>query len=206
MKARRGFYNIVWGLLGQAITICLGIVVPRLVLVSFGSEINGLLNSITQVYAYFTLIEAGIGSATLQALYKPTASDDKEQINKILSATNKYYKKVAKIYFVAVLGFACIYPLVISSPLPKSWVFLIILLNGMGSVINFWVQGKYTIFLSAIGKSYVNTNLGTVSNVLTSVSKIILLLNGCDVLKLQFVYFIISLIKMLFIFFYIKRN
>lgn len=203
---KRGFYNIIWGVFGQVITIALGIVVPRLVLVSFGSEVNGLLNSITQIYAYFTLIEAGIGATTLQALYKPTADKDKDAINGILSATSRYYKRVALIYFGAVMVFATVYPLTVNSYLPKIWIFFIILLNGLGSVINFWIQGKYTIFLSSIGKSYVNTNLGTVSNVLTSASKIILLLMGCDVLQLQVVYFVISIIKMLFIYFYIKRN
>lgn len=203
---KRGFYNIIWGVFGQVITIAIGIVVPRLVLVSFGSEVNGLLNSITQIYAYFTLIEAGIGATTLQALYKPTADKDKDAINGILSATSRYYKRVALIYFGAVMVFATVYPLTVNSSLPKIWIFFIILLNGLGSVINFWIQGKYTIFLSSIGKSYVNTNLGTVSNVLTSASKIILLLMGCDVLQLQVVYFVISIIKMLFIYFYIKRN
>ncbi len=204
--AKRGFYNIFWGVFGQVVTIALGIVVPRLVLTSFGSEVNGLLNSITQIFAYFTLIEAGIGATTLQALYKPTADDDRDSINGILSATSRYYKRVAVIYFAAVLAFAIIYPFTVESSLPKSWVFLIIILNGMGSVINFWVQGKYIIFLSSIGKSYVNTNLTTTTNVLTSVSKIILLTIGCDVLSLQVVYFVISIIKMLFIYIYIKKN
>lgn len=203
---KRGMYNIFWGILGQIITICLGIVVPRMVLVSFGSEINGLLNSVTQIYAYFTLIEAGIGSTTLQALYKPTAENDRNAINGVLSATNKYYKKVSIIYFIAVLVFSTIYPLTVKSSLAKSWVFGIIFLNGMGSVINFWVQGKYILFLNAIGKSYINTNLGTASSVLTSISKIVLLLNGCDVLKLQVVYFLISLLKMFFIYFYMKKK
>ena len=37
-------------------------------------------------------------------------------------------------------------------------------------------------------------------------SKIILLMNGCDVLQLQVVYFVISILKMLFIYWYIKKN
>lgn len=203
---KRGIKNTIYGLIGQLITICLGVVVPRLVLVSFGSEVNGLLNSITQVYAYFALIEAGIGATTLQALYAPVAKADKDKINGILSATNKYYKKVSCIYFFAVLLFAIFYPLTVKSSLPYLWVFLIITLNGLGSVINFWVQGKYVIFLNAIGKNYININLGTISSILTSTSKIVLLLSGCDVLTLQFVYFTISLLKMIYIYIYIKRS
>ena len=45
---RKGIYNIVFGLIGQMIIICLGVLIPRLVLVQYGSEINGLLNAVTQ--------------------------------------------------------------------------------------------------------------------------------------------------------------
>lgn len=203
---KKGIYNIAFGVFGQIITIILGVFIPRLVLVSFGSEVNGLLNSITQIYAYFALLEAGVGTTTLQALYKPTGENDTAGVNRILSAANIYFKKLGWIYLVAVLLFSTVYPLTISSSLPYSWIFLIILLNGLGGVINFWAQGKYVIFLNAMGKTYISTNLGTFTSALTSVLKIVLLLNGCDVLKLQTVYFAINVMKMTFIEWYIKRE
>ena len=60
---------------------------------SFGSEMNGFLNSIGQIFAYFTLLEAGMYGATLQALYAPIANSDKKEISSIMAATNRYYKK-----------------------------------------------------------------------------------------------------------------
>ena len=41
--AKKGMLNIVCGFLGQIVIIAIGIVVPRLVVVSYGSEVNGLL-------------------------------------------------------------------------------------------------------------------------------------------------------------------
>ena len=92
MNAKRGFYNVFFGMLGQLISIALGIIIPRLVLVSLGSESNGLLSSVNQALVYLNLLEAGIGTATLQALYKPVAEFDIQNINHIMSATNRYYK------------------------------------------------------------------------------------------------------------------
>ena len=77
MNIKRSFYNIFFGMLSQIISIVLGIVIPRLVLISLGSESNGLLSSINQALVYLSLLEAGIGTATLQALYKPVAEKDK---------------------------------------------------------------------------------------------------------------------------------
>ena len=81
MNAKRGFYNVVFGMIGQVVSIALGIVIPRLVLVSLGSETNGLLSSVNQALVYLNLLEAGIGTATLQALYKPVAEFDVNNIN-----------------------------------------------------------------------------------------------------------------------------
>ena len=44
-------YNLIIGVAGQFLTIALGIVLPRLVLTSYGSEANGLINSVTQIYS-----------------------------------------------------------------------------------------------------------------------------------------------------------
>ena len=70
MNTKRGFNNIIYGLLSQVITMGLSIIIPRLVLVNLGSEVNGLLHSISTVFTYLTLLEAGVGKATNQALYK----------------------------------------------------------------------------------------------------------------------------------------
>ena len=85
---KRGFYNLIFGFLGQFITIAFGILLPRLVLVGYGSEVNGLLNSVNQIFAYFTLLEAGIGGVTLQSLYKTVGKQDPEETNGNLAAVN----------------------------------------------------------------------------------------------------------------------
>ena len=68
MKAKRSIYNIIFGVANQLVMIAVGILLPRLVLINLGSESNGLLNSVNQIFAYFALLEAGVGTATLQAL------------------------------------------------------------------------------------------------------------------------------------------
>ena len=52
--------NLHYSLLSQIITIFLGLVIPRLILVGYGSETNGLLNSVAQVIIYLNLFEAGV--------------------------------------------------------------------------------------------------------------------------------------------------
>lgn len=110
-------------MLSQIVSIALGILIPRLVLINLGSESNGLLSSINQALVYLNLLEAGIGTATLQALYRPVAEHNTQDINQILSATNKYYKKVGTWYFIAVMTLALVFPNIIDSELSSFTIF-----------------------------------------------------------------------------------
>ena len=206
MNAKRGFYNVFFGLLGQVVSIALGVIIPRLVIVSLGSESNGLLSSVNQALVYLGLLEAGIGTATSQALYKPVAEQDTKNINHILSATNRYYKRVGSYYFIAVITLAALFPIIVHSELPYFTIFSVVFLSGMSQVVNFFFQGKYRILMHIEGKGYILTNLSTIINVFTSVSKIILLLNGFDIIALQLLYFVFNIVQMLYIMRYIKKN
>lgn len=206
MNRKRSFLNIVIGIGSQIISIALGIIIPRLFLMSFGSEMNGFLNSITQIFAYFALLEAGVGAATLQALYGPIAKNDEMGISGIMAATDHYYKKTGILYFVAVLALAIGYPLIVKSDIPIFTMLLIILFNGIPGVISYYFQGKFIILLQAEGKNYINTALTSIASTLISITKIMMLLMGCNILAIQFTYLVINLLKVVVIGVYIGRN
>ena len=119
MNKSRGVKNILFGLLSQIITLFLGLVIPRLVLVNLGSESNGLLNAIANVLSYMSLLEAGVGTATLQALYKPIAQNDRDGISRIMSATNYFYRRTGTIYFALMSVIAIAFTFLIDSEIPK---------------------------------------------------------------------------------------
>ncbi|MBS5938011.1 sugar isomerase [Clostridium sp.] len=206
MKFKRSIYNIIVGVLGQLITIIMGIIIPKLFITSFGSEVNGLMTSITQIYVYIGLLEAGIGTATIQALYKPIANEDKGEINGILSATDRYYKKTGLYYFFAIVLFAVIYPFTIKADISKLSIFFVIIFTGLGSVINYLFQGKYKLLLTAEGKNYIVSSIATIINVVTNIAKIVCIYLGYDIVTIQVVYCIINISQMIFFGMYIKRH
>lgn len=74
MNRKKFIRNIGTGFVGQLIIIILGLIVPRIMITSYGSDKNGLLSTISQIFAYMALLEAGIGQAARNALYKPIFS------------------------------------------------------------------------------------------------------------------------------------
>ena len=68
--------NIACSVLLQLVTGICGLILPRFVLRNFGSEVNGLVASVTQLLSYAVLLEGGIGGVMKAALYKPLANED----------------------------------------------------------------------------------------------------------------------------------
>lgn len=206
MDIKKGIKNISYSVIGQIITLIIGIFIPRLVIVSYGSEVNGLLSSTSTIISYLALLEAGVGAATCQALYRPIHDQNRKSINEILSATHYYYRRTGIAYFVLVSLISLLYPLVISSTLNYWFMSIIIFINGLPGVINYFFQRKYISFLEAFGENYIVTNLQTIITVVASIMKIVLLQLNVSIIIVQILYAITSLVQMIFILAYIKKK
>ena len=204
---KKTVYNFSFSLLSQLITISLGLIILRITLLNYGSEVNGLMNSVTQFVAYLSLFEAGIQMVAMQALYRPIRNDNTSQICGILAAVNKNYKKTGFYYLISLIVLSVIYPFIAHADGIR-WltVFSVVLFSGLGNVVLFFVQGKYKILLQAEGKTYIITNIQTLISVITSVIKIILLSLGWNVAFIVGVSFIVSLLQAVYIVVYINKK
>ena len=106
-------YNSVAAFTAEIVTMILGFVTPRIILVTYGSELNGLTSSILQFMSYFNLVEAGFSNAAVYALYKPFADKDETAISAVVSAARRLYLRAGAIFCALVAGLALIYPLYI---------------------------------------------------------------------------------------------
>ena len=206
-KGKRIIKIFGYGVISQVVTLLLGIIIPKLMIVSYGSEVNGLLSSIRQVFVYVALLEAGIGTASLQALYAPVALGDNKRICEIMAATSAYYKRTGVLYGIAVIGLAIFYPIIVKSDIPVMVVVAVILFQGASGVINYFFQGKFTILLRVDGRGYITTNLNTIVSVISKLVQIGLILMGFNVIAVQFAYFAINLLQMIYnITWYVKKH
>ena len=67
-KRRRVIRNVVSQFIYNGVVIVFGLILPRLYLVSFGSDVNGLVSTVKDIFAYLALLEAGIGLNAQYAL------------------------------------------------------------------------------------------------------------------------------------------
>lgn len=191
-KAKIAKINVIVSLLTQILTLALGFVIPRLLLTSYGSEVNGLTTTVTQIFVYVGLLEAGISSASLFALYKPFANDDQYEISDIFSATKLYFRKVTVIYALCVIGISLVYPVCVKSSLDYITIMLVILLQGLANVITFALSNAHKTLLLADGKNYIVSAFGLVIYIISSVAKIVLMNLGFSIVALQVSHVVIN--------------
>ena len=147
-------------------------IIPRLVLSRFGSSYNGITNSITQFLGVVSLLSAGIGGVTHAALYKPLAEGDMCAVSRILKATEIFLRKVAAIFVVFLLFFACLYPFIIRGQFEWFFTFTLILIIGSSTVAEYCFGMTYRyLFQSDQRMSVVNLihTFATIINIIIAV-------------------------------------
>lgn len=204
MKLKRGLLNIATGLLSQVVVILLGLIIPYLTIGNYGSEVNGYMTMVAQIYAYIALLEAGLGTAALQALYRPVAEHNREAISAIINASTQYYRKLSIVYALAVCVAGLLLPVFLNSTLDSIEITAYFLLFGASNVINFMFTASMRPLLLAEGKTYVTDNITTIFHVVSQFAKIFLLGLNLNIVVLQFVYSAINILQIgvYYIYFY----
>ena len=157
-------FNTATSLILQIVTLVSGFVLPRLLLTNYGTEVNGVFQSITQFLGIINLAEMGIGQVIHSALYRPLATNNNELVSKIVVSGQRFYKKIALALFLYVGALIFIYPLLIDNSL--DWIFTTTLILSMSiSLFSQYLLGNNDrTLLSADQRSYI---LNTVQIVLS---------------------------------------
>lgn len=113
-RGKRLRWNTYSSLVFQLTTIICGFILPRLILKSFGSQVNGLVNSIMQFLHIITFLELGVGAVVQSSLYKPLSDRDDLQTSRIMRSANKFFTKIAIILLAYVAVLMVLYPILVN--------------------------------------------------------------------------------------------
>ncbi len=147
--------NVVSNLVLQILTITNFIIVPKIILIYFGSEVNGLVSSINQFLSYISIIEGGITGVITANLYKPLIDKNYEKISSIYITTKKFYTKIAYIFIVYSLLLGITYPLIFNIEFSFKYVFLLTLILSMNLLVQYMFSLTNKTILQADKKMYI---------------------------------------------------
>lgn len=190
----------------QLLTAVCGFILPPLIVETFGSAINGMVSSITQFIFYLNLVEVGIGSASIAALYLPLSENNQGLINSILSATKKFYNRAGKLFLTLIVCLAFVYPFFIGSQVSKSSAFLMVLILGITGTAEFFLIGKYRVLLTADKKVYVLSSVQSAAVLANTIVGVIAIKLGANILVVKFLSALVYLSRYFVLLIYIKKK
>ena len=198
--------NTISSLILQIVTIFTGFVIPKLILESYGSEVNGLLNSITQFLSIIAFLELGVGAVVQSALYKPLAENNISKLNEIYASAQKFFSRLAKALCCYVIVLIFIYPLFSSNHFNITYVVSLIIIMSINSVAQYYFGIVNSLFLTADQKGYIQYNVQILTVVINTIFCIILIKAKFSIHIVKLTTALIYLIRPIYLNYYIKRK
>ena len=199
-------YNTVTSLLLQIVTLISGFILPRLLLSHYGTEVNGIVQSITQFLGVINLAEMGIGQVIHSALYHPLATNNNSLVSKIVVSGQKFYNKIALALILYVSALIFIYPFYIVPSL--DWIFTVTLILSMSvSLFSQYLLGNNDrTLLSADQKIYILNTIQIILSFVNIFVTVLLMKNGFSIQFVKLMSAMIFLVRPVLARIYINKK
>lgn len=146
--------NYISAIVLQFVAILQGLILPRLMISTFGSEVNGLVSSITQFLSFITLLEGGLGAVVLAELYGPIEQKDDDGIRNILMACQSFFNKLAVCFILYTAILSIVYPIFSNRTFTFGYVCSLIWILSVSTIAQYLFSITNRLFLQADQRIY----------------------------------------------------
>lgn len=206
MRNKKLAWNTISGLLLQVTTVLCGFVLPRAILNRFGSDVNGLLNSISQFLQMIAFLELGVGAVIRSALYKPLADGDTVKVSEVLVSGNRFFRKIGLMLVLYVAALMVIFPTWIDDTFGFTYVATLIFAMSVSYFTRYYFGLVDRLLLDADQKAYIVNLIDMATLVFNTVFCYCLLYLGFSVQVVKLTTSGIFLLRPILARIYIRKN
>lgn len=206
MKNKKLLHNTISSFTFQIITILCGLILPRLILESYGSEVNGLINSITQFLGIVSFLELGVGAVVQSALYKPLSERDSNEISKIIVSANKFFRKLATILVIYVIILLFIFPIISNQNFGYLYTGILILSMSISSFAQYYFGIVNRLLLIADQRGFIVYNIQTITLIINTCLCYVFINVGASIQIVKLMTSIVFLIRPIILTCYVRKK
>lgn len=205
-KSKITLVNILTSLFMQIVSVISALIVPRLILETFGSNANGLVSSILQFLNYITLVEGGITGVISANLYKPLVNHDEKKLSSVLTTARSFYRKIGMFFIGYSIIVGLMYPLFVDTGYEYWYIFILTLILSSGLMLQYMFSLTYTTLLNADKKVYLVSLTVAILTIANIVLTLIIVNLYPDLIALKFSNAMLFALQPLFYGLYIKGH
>ena len=155
MKKSIALTNVITSILLQFFTIIYGFIIPKLIISYFGSEVNGLVASITQLLGYISLVEGGITAVIISKLYSPLIKGDFDEVNSIVNTGIIFFRKIGLAFLIYSILLSIVSPFIyMKNGFSYIYIFSLTLILSISLLIQYMMSLGLKCLLNADKKIY----------------------------------------------------
>ena len=198
--------NTISSLLMQVVTLVCGFVLPRLILEQYGSEVNGLTQSIKQFLGVITFLEMGVGQVIQSSLYKPLAQGDNAAVSRILASGGKFFRRIANALLIYVIALMAVYPFIAGQD--YGWLYTAALIGAIsiGSFAQYYFGIIDNLLLNADQRGYIQYFSQITVILLNTLASVWMIRMGLSIQAVKLVSSMIFLARPLAVRWYIRSH
>ncbi len=205
MNSKNYFLNFISKLMLSLLPGILTLVLNQVIISSFGSDTNGLINTFSQIVNYFSIFESGLTVAATVSLYKPYLKREYFIINETLTFTKRFYSKISNIIVILSLFFAFLSPLLFQTKNDYLFTAFIFFVMSLNLTFQFYFTLNFNIIFSFTQKEYINNLVLTFFNLLTQATSIFVLYFGFGIIEMKFIPLIFVLLRIPVYNFFVRK-
>lgn len=206
MRSKSAIKNIISSVFQQIISFVCGLIVPRSIIGTFGSSVNGLISSITQFLSYISLLEAGIGPVIKAALYKPIAKKDKHEIEKILKSSQRFFRVISGIFIIYLIILCFVYPLIVADQFDYWFTVSLIVIISISTFAEYFFGMVYKLYLQSEQKTYITSVLQSGTIILNAILTIVLIKLNANIQMVKLVSAFVFVLRPIIQNIYVKKK
>lgn len=206
MKSKVLFYNSISPLIYQMTTIICGFILPRLILGHFGTEVNGLVNSITQFLGIIAFLELGVGAVVQSSLYKPLSDNDDIAVSKVITSADKFFRRLGYVLAIYVIAMLFYYPYLVKQNFSFTFTATLIIAISIRSFAQYFFGIVNRLLLLADQKAYIQYIAQTLAVITNTLGCYTLIAFDCSVQVVYGMTSVIFFLQPLAIHLYIKKH
>lgn len=203
---KRLMLNTVSAFLATIVSTICGFILPRQILVFYGSEVNGVISSIAQFLSIIGFLELGMGAVVQSSLYKPLAENDSVKISQIMVSATKFFRLVGLLIFIYVCILIPLYPVISRNKFGGAYTAIFIVAMSVNSLAQYYFGISCILLLSAHQKGYIHTTIQCITLIINTSACIVLMNYGASIQMVKLTTSLIYLIRPVAVYWYVQKN
>jgi len=193
-------------MISHIVTLICGFIVPRLILNYYGSEVNGLISSVSHFLSFISLAELGIGVVVQSSLYKPLAERNEDEVSRIIISSDRFFRRIATLFVLYVIVLAIVYPVIVDSTYDFWYTCTLIFAIAVSTFIQHFVCMSYRLLITADQLVYVQLSIQSITQIINTVLCVILAISGISIQLLKLCTSFVLVLQPIILALYVKKH